>query len=309
MRSLISLLGIFSLALLASASPIRPRQQRLCNGHADFCDRKYTNVSYIGTHDSAFVGDISNPAVNQEISVTGQLDAGIRFLEAQTHKDLFGTLSMCHTNCLIFDAGSTVDYLSTIKSWLDSNPNEQITVLLANGDNVDITMFDDAFKSSGLKDYAFVPSTSPDKLGYNDWPTIGSLIDSGKRAVIFLDYGAQEEKVPYILNEYKYFFETPFDVTDPSFSSCAINRPPGASPDDRMMLVNHFLDTKVLGSGILVPDSGADFQTNAATGPGSIGAQVDLCTSTYGRTPNFVLLDMFNRGTWEPAQHLMNYGS
>ena len=305
MKSLIFLLSTISLVI---ASPIRPRQ-RQCNANADLCDRKYTNVSYIGTHDSAFVGDISNPTVNQEISVTGQLDAGIRFLEAQTHKDAFGTLSMCHTSCWLEYAGSTADYLSTIKSWLDDNPDAQITVLLANGDNVDISMFDDAFKSSGMKDYAFVPSTSPDKLGYDDWPTIGDLIDSGKRAVIFLDYGAEEEKVPYILNQYKYFFETPFDVTDASFNQCSINRPPGASPDGRMVLVNHFLDKKVLGSDLLVPDSAANFQTNAATGHGSIGAQVDLCTQTYGRTPNFVLLDMFNRGNWLPAQHGMNFPS
>lgn len=216
---------------------------------------------------------------------------------------------MCHTSCWLYYAGSTVDYLSTIKSWLDNNPDAQITVLLTNGDNVDISMFDDAFKSSGMKDYAFVPSTSPDKLGYDDWPTIGDLIDSGKRAVIFLDYGAEEEKVPYILNQYKYFIETPFDVTDASFNQCSINRPPGASPDGRMVLVNHFLDKEVLGSDILVPDSAADFQTNAATGHGSIGAQVDLCTQTYGRTPNFVLLDMFNRGNWLPAQHAMNFPS
>jgi hypothetical protein len=74
-----------------------------------------------------------------------------------------------------------------------------------------------------------------------------------------------------------------------------------------MYIVNHFLDKAVLGPDILIPDVEADFQTNAATGKGSIGAQTDLCTQTYGRTPNFVLLDMFNRGEWLPAQHVMNF--
>jgi hypothetical protein len=253
------------------------------------------------------VGALDDPRINQEISVSGQLDAGIRFLEAQTHKDAFGTLSMCHTSCLLYDAGSLVSYLSTIKTWLDNNPTAQISLLLANGDNVDISMFDDAFKSSGMKSYAFVPSTSPNQLPMDQWPTIGELIDSGKRAVVFLDYGAAESKVPYILNEYKYFFETPFDVTDPTFSNCSINRPPGSNGDGLMYIVNHFLDEAVLGSDVLIPDVEANFQTNAATGKGSIGAQTDLCTQTYGRTPNFVLLDMFNRGQWLPAQHVMNF--
>ena len=242
------------------------------------CDRKYSNVSYIGAHDSAFVGDLSNPTINQEISITAQLDAGIRMLESQTHTDWDGTLSMCHTSCLLENAGSVQDYLSTVKSWLDGNPSAVITILLANGDNVDVSQFDDAFEGSGIKDYAFIPSTSPNPLGMDDWPTLGEMIDDGKRLVVFLDYGADESKFPYILDEYSYFFATPYDVTDPSFNQCSIDTPPGASPDGRMYLVNHFLDQKIV-SGLLVPDNAANFKTNAATGKGSIGAQVDLCTN------------------------------
>ena len=283
MKRLISLLSIFSLAI---ASPIFPRQQRLCNANPDTCDRKYTNVSYVGTHNSAFVGDKEDPRVNQELSVTGQLDAGIRFLQAQTHKDILGDLSMCHTSCLLYYAGSLQSYLSTINDWLVAHPTTQISLLLTNGDNVDISMFDAAFKSVGLDKLAFVPSTSPNQLAYDDWPTIGELIDTGKRLVVFLDYGAAENKVPYILNQYKYFFETPFDMTDASFNTCAINRPPGSSPDGKMMLVNHFLDKEVLGSNdVLVPDWEMNFQTNAAQGPGEYwepvsAVRADVWTAT-----------------------------
>lgn len=61
-----------------------------------------------------------------------------------------------------------------------------------------------------------------------------------------------------------------------------------------MYIVNHFLDVDLLG--ILIPDTGADATTNAATGNGSIGAQADLCYSIYGRMPNFILVDDFNVG-------------
>jgi hypothetical protein len=61
-----------------------------------------------------------------------------------------------------------------------------------------------------------------------------------------------------------------------------------------MMIVNHFLDLDILG--ILIPDTLADSTTNAATGTGSIGAQADLCISTWGRTPNLILVDDFNIG-------------
>ena len=291
---------------VAIASPLAQRQTQ-CVG--SLCDRLYSNVTWIGTHDSAFVGSIDDPTVNQEVSVTDQLNAGIRFLQAQTHtNDLTGTLDMCHTSCLLEDAGSLDNYLSTVKTWMDANPNNVLTMLLVNGDNVDVSEFDDAFSSSGLKDYAFVPSTSPNALTIDQWPTLGDMVTSGKRIVVFLDYGADESSVPYILSEFDaYIFETPYDTTDPSFAECSLNRPPGASPDGRMYLVNHFLDKDVLGADI--PDNAADFTTNAATGTGSIGAQADLCTQTYGRVPNFILVDMFDRGDVFTAQQNLNFPS
>jgi hypothetical protein len=61
-----------------------------------------------------------------------------------------------------------------------------------------------------------------------------------------------------------------------------------------MMIVNHFLDVDILG--ILIPDDAADSTTNAATGVGSIGAQADLCISTWDRSPNLILVDYFQNG-------------
>jgi hypothetical protein len=73
-----------------------------CNGNAALCSRPYSNVTLIGTHDSAFVGVL--PTDNQLVSVTTQLDDGIRFLQAQTHVDN-GVLTMCHTSCAELNAG------------------------------------------------------------------------------------------------------------------------------------------------------------------------------------------------------------
>ena len=306
--------GLLLVALsgLAAALPVspslQPREQQLCNANADLCDRKYSDVSYVGTHNSAFYGPIDDPRLNQVLSVSEQLHAGIRFLQAQTHKDAMGALSMCHTDCALYYGGSLKTYLSTIKTWLDGNTNAVLTLLLTNGDSVNVTEFGSVFESVGLDDYAFVPSTSPKALGIDDWPTLGSIVTSGKRLVVFMDYHSDETEVPYIMNEFAYFFETPFDTTDPTFNQCSIDRPAGASADGRMYIVNHFLDKEVFGiDGLLIPNVGALPQTNAVSGKGSIGAQVGLCKDTYGRTPNFVLLDHFNVGNWMPAQSAMNF--
>lgn len=112
------------------------------------------------------------------------------------------------------------------------------------------------------------------------------------------------ENVPYILDEFAYFFETPYDVTDKNFPDCSINRPSGATADGRMYIVNHFLDIDLFG--ILIPDHPDAATTNAATGTGSIGSQVSLCESKCGRPPNFVLLDFVNTGDVLTAQNTLN---
>lgn len=55
-----------------------------------------------------------------------------------------------------------------------------------------------------LKDftsYIYVPPNVPMK--YSDWPTLGEMIDSGKRVVMFLDAGADTTKVDFILPEFQ----------------------------------------------------------------------------------------------------------
>jgi hypothetical protein len=151
-----------------------------CNGNAALCSRLYSNVSLIGTHDSAFVGIL--PTDNQDVSVATQLDDGIRFLQAQTHYFL-DELSMCHTSCYELYAGTLTSYLSSIKTWIDDNPNQVVTLLLTNGDFVDVSLFGTAFSSVGLDTYAYTPS---EQLTMSEWPTLQQLIHAGTPLVVFL---------------------------------------------------------------------------------------------------------------------------
>jgi hypothetical protein len=110
------------------------------------------------------------------------------------------------------------------------------------------------------------------------------------------------------LDEFNYYFETPFDTTDPNFAECTLDRPNKLNVDGRssMYIVNHFLDMDLAGTGILVPDKAHAARTNAPDGDGSIGAQVALCVGAYGRNPNVVLLDEVGQGNFLMAQNLLN---
>jgi hypothetical protein len=151
-----------------------------CNGNEALCSRKYSNVTQIGTHDSAFVGIL--PTDNQFDSVSSQLNAGIRFLQGQTHIKN-GALEMCHTTCIEEDAGTLISYLTTITTWMAANPDEVVTLLLTNGDSADVSLFGAAMVSSGLSAYAYTP---PSQLTMADWPTLQELIDNDTRLIMFL---------------------------------------------------------------------------------------------------------------------------
>lgn len=89
-------------------------------------------------------------------------------------------------------------------------------------------------------------------------------------------------------SEFSNVWETAFDVTDPSFD-CNVNRTHGTA-SSQMYLINHFLDTLILGNP--APDVGQANVTNGVSGTGSLGAQVDTCVAANGRAPNFMLVDV-----------------
>jgi len=115
--------------------------------------------------------------------VTDQLNGGIRFLQAQTH-NFENEMMLCHTSCFLEDSGTLINYLNTVKTWLDSNPTDVVTLLLTNGDNVPMSTYSALFEQAGLDQYGFVPASNP--LSMEEWPTLGDLISSGKRLVTFI---------------------------------------------------------------------------------------------------------------------------
>lgn len=115
---------------------------------------------------------------------------------------------------------------------------------------------------------------------------------------MFLDYKADVQKVPYLLDEFSYMWETPFSPIDSSFP-CVVDRPPN-DPDSRQKLymANHNLNAQLdlLGEVVLIPDKTALNVTNAAEGFGSLGVAVENCATRWGRPPNFLLVDFYDVG-------------
>jgi len=270
------------------------RRATTCNGHAELCSRSYANVSFVGAHDSFAVGS-TNLAANQDYDVTQQLTDGIRMLQNQAHNTSNDGIHLCHTDCLLFDGGTLLSYLGKVKSWMDSNTNDVVTLLLVNIDNLAASTFAQDFDSAGLSSMAFTPSTPT--LPASSWPSLGDMIDSGKRLVVFMDNGANDANSAYLIPEFGNIWETAFDTTDPSFP-CAVNRSQGDT-SQQMGLINHFLDSTqslIDSASTLAPAKDNLNTTNAVSGPGSLGQQAADCISQNSRAPNFMLVDFYNYG-------------
>ncbi|ORY34853.1 PLC-like phosphodiesterase [Naematelia encephala] len=272
-----------------------------CNGHAELCDRLYSNVTFIGAHDSYGVGE--NVADNQDKDVTQQLTDGVRTLQVQAHNASDGP-HLCHTSCTLLDGGLLSDYLTKVATWMSSNTQEVVTLVLVNSDDLPPTSFTSAFTTAGLDSKVYSPSSS--SLALSDWPTLGTLIDNGTPLVVFMDYEADFSSVPWIIDEFSNMFEDAYDVTDTTWG-CAVNRTSG-SASSQMMLVNHFLDTTytIGNTQFWVPDKDAINTTNSED---SIGSHVTNCLSLWGRNPNHILLDYYDSNGDSPFDLVANLNS
>lgn len=277
----------------------------VCNGASSLCSRLYSNVTFLGTHDSYAVGN--SVADNQDKDVSAQLKDGIRTLQVQAHNTSSDGIHLCHTSCSLVDGGTLQSYLTKVATWVQSNPNEVISIVIVNSDNLPPTSYVSAFQSSGLSPYVYSPPSA--SLSLYSWPTLGQLIDAKTNVVVFMDYNADFQQVPWIIDEFSNMWEDAYNVVDQSFA-CSVNRTSGSAAS-QMMMINHFLDTTYTfgNTQFWVPDKTKLNQTNAVSGYGSIGAHVTNCYQIWGRNPNHILLDFYDSGGSAPFQYVASLNS
>lgn len=302
---LTSLFLLPSLAQVALSAAFTKRATA-CNNSPDLCDKAYNNVTHLGAHNSPFLRDAStgnSESGNQFYNTTVQLSAGVRLLTGQVHSQN-STWHLCHTSCALLDAGLLSDWLSEIKTWMDSNPNEVVTVLLVNSDDASASDLAGAYTTSGIDSLAYTPTSSS---APSEWPTLQTLISNGTRLLNFVASLDDNTDAPYLMDEFTYIFENNYDNTSPSNFTCAANRPSSVAGDtsaalqkNLMPFMNHFLYTTsdLLGTTIESPDVGNITTTNAASGggTGNLGDAAAQCAGTYGQAPTYLLVDFFNVG-------------
>jgi hypothetical protein len=291
----------------------------VCNGYSELCSRKYSNITMVGAHNSPFV-QRNNLAANQNLRVTQQLDDGIRFLQAQIQfpaQDNGAGPHFCHTSCELLDAGPIVLWLTEVRTWVDAHPQDFVTILLGNGNYSAPSMYTPYIEASGLIPYAYIPPAVPEHfnssstydigLPLDAWPTLGEMLADGKRVLMMLDYKANQTAYPWLLDEFAYLWETPFDPVVASVPvnetlPCTVQRPPDLAPgvaNSTLYLMNHNVNLalSLLGHNFTVPALALLNQSNAATGINSLGAAAERCVDTWGRPPLILNVDYYDQGS------------
>lgn len=187
---------------------------------------------------------------------------------------------------------------------MDANPHDVVTILLVNSDNASAEDLNSEFKAANITSYAYTPpstTTAPET-----WPTLQDMISKSTRLITFVASLAPSSNTvaPYLLDEFTFVFENPYDVTSLSNFSCIADRPPTvqgqtatAISSGRLPLVNHFLDTNAGIAGVDIPNTSNITITNGQTGTGSLGQAVSDCSAAYGKAPAFLLVDFFDEGS------------
>ncbi|KAI8993454.1 PLC-like phosphodiesterase [Pilobolus umbonatus] len=262
-----------------------------CNGGATLCDRRYNELTQLVTHDSYALSP--NIAATQDVSITDQLGEGVRGIKltAVLSSSTPPTVHLCHTFCKILDAGPASQTLDDITAWLESNPREIVTIMWNNLYDISATQLASVYEDSNILPYVYTHNHSRP-----NWPTLNEMIDSGTRVVNFIDSQANENEIPWLMEQFSYVFETPYENVDINAFNCNIDRiNPDKNSDELMYVMNHFVYGMIeIGTfKVEIPLKGKAKQTNTYE---SLSSHIIQCTNTLKKKPSFIEVDFYHMG-------------
>jgi len=265
------------------------QQPPTCNGSEALCNRTYDRAVTPTAHNAMSNADDGWSAPNQSHGLAKQLADGIRgfmldvhYFDTETgHNEAERIASattvdqvyLCHTLCAL-GKRRALEGLCDIVKFLDEHPTEVLSIIfetrVADADLVD------TLKAAGLDEYAYTHAPG------TPWPTLRSLIDSGKRLVVFVETGGGEPAWlhPAFTGNIR---DTPYSFEQASEFTCKLNR---GAEGDPLFLINHWL-----GRPLANISYAQEVNVSAV-----LGKRVDDCTNEVGRPPTFVGVDFYDVG-------------
>ena len=288
--------AVATAAVVATVIPVGS-PPATCNGYASLCHRPYDAVSFLATHNAMSSSDAGFVDAEQDPTIVGQLDGGVRALlidfhywtptapverylhrlPASSRQVLAPLVSdigdrpgvwLCHVACQL-GATPAVPALHAIADWLQTHRDAVVTLIIEDHTSPADTM--STLERAGLRRYAWSqPSAGA------PWPTLGEMVRSGHRLVLFTERA--DEPVSWLENYHRVGAETEFRATSPAALTCAPGRGPAYA---RLFLLNNWVSSTVPS------------RTEAAVVNSSsvLGRRAARCRRQRRMQPNFVAVD------------------
>ncbi len=264
--------------LIVLGAGCTPAPPTTCNGHAELCSRAYDAVAFPGTHDA--YSNVARGFVepDQTYTLTRQLQDGIRVLHLEILPDNGGAF-LCHSVCGLGEE-SLVDGLTEVRAFVDGAPSDVVT-LLTESTQITTDQIASAFDAANLRQY-----TRGHTLG-KPWPTLGSMISSGERVVVFhADQSSTGgSSFDWMLDRFTWTWETPWDNEAPAdFGRCDADR---GTKGNSIYVVDTYLENLLIET----PANAALVNTN----PFLIDRLLS-CRTKEATLPGFVMVNYYEVG-------------
>jgi hypothetical protein len=302
----------------------------VCNGHAELCGRRFTDVAYVASHNAMSVAREPGWYLPEQLDpIPVQLDQGVRAL-------LIDVWSGRRAGAVVRTAaGSRPEALAVARAELGP---EVVTAALRVADSIagsaegpearylchglceaGSTPFADTLAelrewlathpdevltlfiedhvaapliAADIEAAGLLPSVYTPARG-EPWPTLGDMIRSGRRLVVMLEAGTGGPDAPWLTNGFTWTQETPYTFPTVESFSCVPNR---GSPDAPLFLLNHWL----AGFNSLISDA------RLVNGRDVLLPRAQQCRRERHQIPNFIAVNFVAIGDVYDAVNTLN---
>lgn len=315
--------------------PVLTSSESECNLQASTCGLRFDEASFASSHNLMSSESARWLFPNNQFPLADALAAGVRGLMIDVHY-LWGPETteedrrrptaphLCHGFCTIGNS-LLADSLDVLRRFLEENPRELVVLILEQ--YVATASVVQALQAAGLDRYLGYGHPGPTAT----WPTVGELIASGSRLMIFSDKprtftGLTFGHVSHIERgevsgfeaalglawwHYMWDFmtETPYDYETLTAmeDDCSFNRgapaslgalsqqTPGAEAH-RLTIMNHFVSNPFADLAV----------AKRANALGTLRRRTELCRSTWEHQVNFPTVDFWSHGDILEAAFFLN---
>ncbi len=251
-----------------------------CNGDTSLCGKRYNEMVFAITHNAhADTGDFSPFAANQNHTIADQLENGIRAINIKayyTDDESCGDLGMyVYHGFPLLGCVPLSKSMNEVAAFMESNPREVITMAFE-GSVTPEQLFPE-LDAAGISQYLY------DHTFGAPWPTMGELLDSGKRLVVLVGAGSDQDYEGIMpLWEFRqdneYAYETPEQMVE-----CV---PVRGNFDSDLFQINNFLTN-------ITPQPEGTHVVNEYE---FLKARVQNCINETGLYPTYVMIDFYEFG-------------